>query len=622
MRKHLILLFVLLALLVFTARLVQLQLLRDEVNLGDDPSIRAQRLYPGRGHMFDRHGNLLVANQPAYDLMFIPQNIKNLDTLMLLELAEIDKQTLIDRIEKGWVYSPRLPSVLVSKMSKESYAKLQEKLWQFEGFFIQKVNLREYKTDAGAHVLGYISEVNDYEVSTNPQYISGEIIGRTGIERQYEEILRGQRGVRYLQKDRFNRDLGSYKQGAYDTIPVAGADLTLTLDKELQEYGERLMRGKRGGIVALEPKTGEILSIISGPTYNPNLLVGRDRSKNYNELYYDSIAKPTWDRSLLAQPSPGSPFKILNALAALQEGVITPENYVVCQNGFFVGKHKRGCHCGGGVRDLRLGVAKSCNAYFADTYRKIFSKYRKPGDGIDAWEKHIKSFGLGEFLGYDLPSGQPGRVPNRAYYDKVYGTDRWAPSFIISNAIGQGEVAATPIQLANMTAAIANKGYYFTPHVVKAINGVPVKDPQFTQRKNTTIEAKHFGPVIQAMADVYSPEGTARGILVPGISIAGKTGTVENFTRINGVRTQLTDHSVFIAFAPVEDPKIALAVYIEHGYYGARYAGHIASLMIEKYLKDSITRTDLETRMLTKTLEREYAKPISGAPFRINEYAW
>ena len=213
-------------------------------------------------------------------------------------------------------------------------------------------------------------------------------------------------------------------------------------------------------------------------------------------------------------------------------------------------------------------------------------------------------------------------MPNRAYYDNVYGKDRWAPSFIISNAIGQGEVAATPIQLANMTAAIANKGYYFTPHVVKAIHGVPVKDPQFTQRKNTTIDAKHFGPVIQAMADVYSPEGTARGILVPGISIAGKTGTVENFTRINGVRTQLTDHSVFIAFAPVEDPKIALAVYIEHGYYGARYAGHIASLMIEKYLKDSITRTDLETRMLTKTLDREYAKPISGAPFRINEYAW
>ena len=275
MRKHLILLFVLLAMLVFTGRLVQLQLLRDEVNLGDDPSIRAQRLYPGRGHMFDRNGQLLVANQPAYDLMFIPQNVKNIDTLTFLELAEIDKATFIERIEKGWVYSPRLPSVMVSKMSKESYAKLQEKLWQFEWFFIQKVNLRDYKTDAGAHVLGYISEVNDYEVSTNPKYISGEIIGRTGIERQYEEILRGQRGVRYLQKDRFNRDLGAYKQGQYDTIPVAGADLTLTLDKDLQEYGERLMRGKRGGIVAIEPKTGEILSIISGPTYTPNLLVGR-----------------------------------------------------------------------------------------------------------------------------------------------------------------------------------------------------------------------------------------------------------------------------------------------------------------------------------------------------------
>jgi penicillin-binding protein 2 len=389
----------------------------------------------------------------------------------------------------------------------------------------------------------------------------------------------------------------------------------------LQEYGEKLMTGKHGGIVALEPASGEILALISGPTYDPALLVGRERSKNYSKLHYDTISKPTFDRSILASQSPGSPFKTLNALVALQEGAITPETTFHCYNGFYVGRRKRGCHCGGGTRNLNSGIYLSCNAYFAGAFRKIYDQFPTSAEGMDVWEKHMKSFGLGTFLGYDLPTGRPGRIPNKEYYNRVYGDNRWSSSTIISNSIGQGEVEVTPIQLANMTAAIANRGHFFTPHILKKIEGEAINITEFTEAKHTTIDKKHFEPVVQGMAEVYK-KGTAARLQIEGIEIAGKTGTVENFTRINGVRTQLTDNSVFVAFAPVDNPKIAIAVYIENGYFGSRYAGHIASLMIEKYLKGEITRIDLEKRMLEKTLEEEYAKPYSGQPFKINERVW
>jgi penicillin-binding protein 2 len=451
--------------------------------------------------------------------------------------------------------------------------------------------------------------------------VQGELTGGKGVEQQYEEILRGRKGVQYIQKDRFNRDIGPYKGGILDTLPEQGKEISLTLDKELQEYGELLMHGKWGGIVALEPSSGEVLAMISGPTYNPALLVGRERSKNYSKLHYDTISKPLFDRAISAEGSPGSPFKTLNALVALQEGVIKPGTTFRCYNGFYVGRTKRGCHCGGGLRNLNSGIYKSCNAYFAGTFRKFYENFPTTDEGQDVWQKHMNSFGLGNFLGYDLPTGRPGRIPSKEYYDKWYGDNRWASSFIISNAIGQGEVAATPIQLANMTAAIANRGHYFTPHILKKVEGVDISLPDYVQPKYTTIDKKHFEPVIQGMADVYK-KGTARWVQIPGIEIAGKTGTVENFTKIDTVRTQLTDHSVFVAFAPVDNPKIALAVYIENGYYGSRYAGHIASLLIEKYLKRTITRKDLEKRMLEKTLEHEYAKPYSGEEFKINEYVW
>ncbi|MGN7513053.1 MAG: peptidoglycan D,D-transpeptidase FtsI family protein [Allomuricauda sp.] len=606
----------------FIGRLSYLQLFRFSPDqILDDPAIKKVYDYPERGYIYDRDGKLLVGNQPAYDVMVIPREVKPLDTLEFCSLLGIDKPEFLTKMEKARRYSPRLPSVLVPQLSKEDYAKLQEKMRHFTGFYIQKRSLRYYNTQSAANVLGYISEVNEWDLKNNPYYVAGELKGRTGIEQQYEEILRGQKGVKHIQKDRFNRDIGPYKGGKLDTLPQQGKEIHITIDKTLQEYGEKLMHGKRGGIVAIEPKTGEILTMISGPTYDPALLVGRQRSKNYSKLHYDTISKPTWDRSILAQPSPGSPFKTLNALVGLQEGVIDTNTKFRCYHGFYVGNTLRGCHCGGGVRDLNSGIYQSCNAYFAGVFRRIFDKYETTDEGMDIWEKHMKSFGLGDYLGTDLPTGAPGRIPDVAYYDKWYGDGRWAASTIISNAIGQGEIAATPLQLANMTAAIANRGYFYTPHVIKNIGSNGEIDPKYTEPRYTTIDRKYFDPVIEGMTNVYN-YGTARWVKIPGIEIAGKTGTVENYIRVDGERMQLTDHSVFVAFAPVENPQIALAVYIENGYYGSRYAGHIASLLIEKYIKGEITRKDLEKRMLEKTLEHEYAKPYSGEPFEINEYVW
>jgi penicillin-binding protein 2 len=622
MKKVLLSSIILIIGITFIGRLSYLQIFSfspDQVL--EDPAIKAIYDYPERGYIYDRNGKLLVGNDPAYDVMVIPREVKPLDTLEFCNLIGMDKEVFIYKLKKARVYSPRLPSVLVPQLSKEDYAKLQEKMRHFEGFYIQKRSLRYYDTKSAANVLGYISEVNERDLAENPYYVQGELKGRTGVEKTYEDTLRGKKGVQYIQKDRFNRDIGPYKDGTLDTPPEQGKEISITIDKDLQEYGELLMHGKRGGIVAIEPSTGELLSMISGPTYEPSLLVGRKRSKNYTVLYNDSIANPTWDRSLLAEPSPGSPFKTLNALIALQEGVITPETKMKCYNGFYVGKTKRGCHCGGGVRDLNVGIYKSCNAYFAGTFRKIYDKFETTDEAMDVWEKHMRSFGLGGYLGSDLHTGRPGRIPSKEYYDKWYGDNRWSSSFIISNSIGQGEVAVTPIQLANMTAAIANRGHYFTPHILKKVNGQEITIPEFTELKQTSIDRKYFEPVIQGMAEVYH-RGTARWVQIPGIEIAGKTGTVENFTVIDSVKTQLTDHSIFVAFAPVNKPKIAIAVYIENGYYGSRYAGHIASLMIEKYIKGEISRKDLEKRMLEKTLEHEYAKPYSGEEFKINEYVW
>ncbi|MCM5662645.1 penicillin-binding protein 2 [Galbibacter mesophilus] len=620
MRKFLLSSIIIIIAIVYIGRLSYLQLI-DNTNKNPltDTAIKAVYDYPERGHIYDRNGKLLVANQPSYDVMVIPRDVKPLDTLEFCTLLNITKDKFLEKYNKAYTYSPRLPSVFVPQLSKEEYAILQEKMRKYEGFYIQKRSLRHYMTNVGANVLGYISEVNEWELKKYKYYQSGELIGRQGVEKQYEEVLRGRKGVKFIQKDRFNRVIGSYKDGIFDTLPIPGKDIYLTIDNDLQKYGEQLMVNKRGGIVAIEPKTGQILSLVSAPTYDPDLLVGRKRSKNYTRLYNDSIAKPLYDRGLLAMYPPGSPFKTINALVGLQENVIDESTTFTCYHGYRYGRNSfMGCHCPSGTRNnLNRGIQESCNAYFANTYRRIIEKYPTSAEGMNMWEKHVESFGLGDYLGYDLPTGKSGKIPDADYYNAVYGERRWFATNTLSNAIGQGEVLTTPIQLANLTATIANRGYYFTPHIIKNIENDTIAH-KFVEKHETTIDAENFDPVIQGMYDVYN-NGTARWLQVPDIKIAGKTGTAENFTKIEGKRVQLTDHSIFVAFAPIEDPKIAIAVFVENGYWGSRWAGKIASLMIEKYIKGEITRTDMEDYILNGSLEDEYAKPLSGESFRIND---
>ncbi|WP_289023684.1 penicillin-binding protein 2 [uncultured Salegentibacter sp.] len=622
MRKLLLYIIILVTGIVFLARLFYLQVVNDSFAVrSQDNAIEVVYDYPQRGYISDRNGKLMVSNQPSYDVMAIPRNLKPFDTTEFCEILSIEPEELGRRLDKAKIYSPILPSVIIPQLTKAEYAYLQEKMRKYEGFYIQKRSLRDYQVDHSANVLGYIAQVNQKKVNEDPYYISGDLIGRSGVEKVYEELLRGEKGVKYIQKDRFNRDIGPYKDGIYDTLPTKGKDISITIDAELQAYGEKLMQNKRGGIVAIEPGSGEILSLVTAPNYDPALLVGRKRSPNYTRLYYDSIAQPLYDRGLLAEYPPGSPFKVLTGLIALQEGVVDTEDTFSCHNGFSYGRGRRmGCHPHSSPLGLVPGISSSCNTYFAQVYRKTIEKYPSPQEGMDAWNNHLQSFGLGQFMGNDLSTGRPGKIPNADYYNKIYNypTYKWYASATLSNAIGQGEVLMTPIQLANMTAIIANRGWYYTPHILKKIEGEPIKEEKFTVKKNTTIDRKHYDPVVEGMHQVYT-NGTARRLQVPGIEIAGKTGTAENFTKINGKRTQLTDHSIFVAFAPVDNPKIALAVFVENGYWGSRYAGKIASLMVEKYIKKEITRTDLEDWILNNSLEDEYAKPLSGEPFIINQ---
>jgi penicillin-binding protein 2 len=607
MRKVLLPSIIFIATILLVLRLFYLQVIDDTLKLkSDNNAIKKLYEYPERGYIYDRNGKLLVANQPSYDIMVIPKDVKDIDTTEFCSLLKITKEDFINKIVKARVYSPRLPSVFLAQLNKKEYAAFQEIQRKFNGFYIQKRSLRDYQVTFGANVFGFITQVNDGIIAKNKYYNSGDLIGRQGVEESYETILRGIKGIKYIQKDKYNRDIGSYKEGKFDTIAVQGKDITLSIDAELQKYGEELMINKRGGIVAIEPKTGEILALVTAPSYDPAILVGRQRSKNYTTLYNDSIAKPLYDRGLLAEYTPGSPFKILTGLIALQEGVIDENTSFVCHHGFsYAAGRFMKCH-DSGISVLHNGIYNSCNTYFASIYMKTINKYSSPPVGVDVWSNHLKSFGLGKFMGYDLPTGKKGSLPTSKTYKKMYPGWGWSSKTIVSNAIGQGEVLMTPIQLANMIATVANRGYYYTPHIIKKIKG-NVIDKKFRTKHVTTINKKYFEPMIRGLFDVYN-FGTANGLNVEGIDICGKTGTAENFAKINGKRVKLQDHSIFVAFAPKDNPKIAIAVFVENGYWGARWAGPITSLMIEKYIKKKIKRTDLEKRMLEGSLQGEYNK--------------
>ena len=613
-RNSLLILLILAVGIIYIGRLFQLQIIRGaDANPVESATVKVEYDYPERGFIYDRNGKLLVANQLSYDVMITPKNVKELDTVEFCNLLKITKEDFKKRFKKAETYARWLPSVFVKQLAKEDYAYLQEKLHKYKGFYIQKRIIRDYPVKSAANVVGYISEVNEYVAKKNDYYQQGELIGWWGVERQYEKELRGTKGKKFLKRNNLNRIVGSFKEGKYDTLAVSGKDLTLTIDSELQQYGEKLMTGKRGGIVALEPSSGEILALVTAPSYDPNMMVGRKRSKNSVKLFGDTINNPTYDRGLQGAYSPGSPFKIINALIGLQEGVIDESTPVYCYNGYRYGRRKHefmGCHCGFYGRSVKLNTAisRSCNSYFATTYKKIINKYENTKEGFDNWSNHVKSFGLGNYLGYDLPVGQKGFIPNADFYNRWYKFG-WGPTTNISNAIGQGEVSTTPIQLANATAAIANQGHYYTPHIVKQIGGSKIKDSAYVVPKKTTIDTKHFPLVIEGMHEVFKT-GTGRWSKVDGIDICGKTGTVENYTRIDGQKVKLEDHSILIAFAPKENPKIVLAVFVENGGYGSTIAAPITSLMIEKYLNKSVKRKHIEERMVNLSLEETYKKQL------------
>jgi len=475
MRKLLLYVTILTTGLIFLGRLFYLQVIDTSLAIrSQDNAIKVVYDYPQRGYIYDRNGELMVSNQPSYDVMVIPRNLKAFDTTEFCKILNLSREDLEKKLDKAKIYSPMLPSVVIPQLTKSEYAILQEKMRNYQGFYIQERSLRDYQVDHSANVLGYIAEVNQKIVNDNPYYISGDLIGRAGVESYYEELLRGEKGVKYIQKDRFNRDIGPYKEGIFDSLPEKGEDITITIDAVLQAYGTKLMENKRGGIVALEPNTGEILTLITAPTYDPADLVGRKRSPNFTKLYLDEDAKPLYDRGLLAEYPPGSPFKTLNALIGLQENVVDTNDSFSCNHGYPYGRgRKLGCHAHRSPLSMIPGIAQSCNAYFANVYRRIIEKYPSPQEGMDVWNAHLKSFGLGDYLGSDLSTGRSGKIPDSEYYNKIYDypTYKWYATATLSNAIGQGEVLMTPIQLANMAATIGNKGWYYTPHILKEVNG-------------------------------------------------------------------------------------------------------------------------------------------------------
>ena len=604
---------------ILTIQLFNLQVLnKKNSDVSSKASVQKIYNFPERGYLYDRNNKLIVSNQPYYDLLIVPNDVNINDSIKIANDLGISVKDFNTKYKKARKFSPLKASIFISSLTKEEYAKIQEKMWKLSGFFVQKNSKRKYNYSTAANLFGYISEVNDYEIKNNSYYKSGEMIGRQGLEKTYESILRGEKGVNYFQKDKFNRIIGKFNDGINDTLPTISKKLKLTLDIDLQTYGDSLMNNKYGSIVAIEPKSGEILALVNSPGYDPNLLVGRERSERYKSLNNDSIGKPLFDRGLQGQYPPGSTFKIINALIGLQENIIKQETTFKCDGGHFYARNSfMKCHTSEPTfTNLNNAVYTSCNTYFAKTYRGIIENYDSPSIGLDKWVNYVKSFGFGNYLGYDHPTGKPGFIPTSAYYNSWYNNS-WKAVTTISNSIGQGEILTTPIQLANFAATIANRGWYITPHFVKEIENDSI-NINYRKKNKTLINSEHFEPVIQGMINVVE-KGTATNSIIRNIKIAGKTGTAENFVKINGIKKQLTDHSIFIGFAPANEPKIAVCVFIENGYWGSRWAAPISSLIIEKYINGKIERNWLEKYILEGDLSAEYLKPYLTSNFNINE---
>lgn len=569
-------------------------------------------VYPPRGVIYDRQERLLVYNNPMYDLMVTYNQIDpGMDTAKFCRLVGVSRQEFTDLLDKDWrspKFNKSIPFTFKSKISAEAYANFQENLYEFPGFFVQLRNVRGYPHQHAAGVLGYIREVNGEEIEKHQGiYAPGDYIGASGLEQAYEELLRGQKGARYVLKNNLGRVVESYDNGRLDTAAVSGKDLVTTLDLELQAYGETLMRNKIGSIVAIEPQTGEILSMISAPTYDPNLLnIGQDRNKSYARLLSHEL-QPFFNRAVLGEYPPGSPFKTIVALIGMQMDILQPNRTVRCNGGYFFGGASTGCHGHPTCTSVQMAIQHSCNAYFVTVFREITDQFgfHNPQQGLDTFNYYLSQFGLGQQLGIDFPVERDGNFPSSKYYDDYFDRQqkgqKWNSLWIRSLAIGQGEILMTNLQMANVAAILANRGHYHTPHLVKEIrdpDGTVERLSDFNEPKSVGIDRKHFDVVVDGMEKVLQA-GTARASYVPDIPICGKTGTAENNQRGG------KDHSIFFAFAPKDDPQIAIAVYVENGGFGGTYAAPIASLMIEKYLKGEIrgpARQWLEKRMLETDL--------------------
>jgi penicillin-binding protein 2 len=576
-----------------------LQIINSSYKLSaESNSRRMEIVYPARGLIFDRNGKLLVHNQPSYDLKIAPNELEAFDSTELCEILNIDIQTLRDAISLVRNNPRERRNPFIKQLSPETFGRLKEKQYKFPGFYFSERTLRKYNYEIASHLTGYIIEADSSDIRRDVYYEPGDYIGESGVEKSYEAYLRGEKGRRYKLIDVRGHEQGSYKEGRYDNDAVPGKNITLTIDAELQAYAEKLMSNFQGSVVAIEPKTGEVLALVSAPFYNPSLLVGRVREENYERLKKDSL-EPLFNRATMALYPPGSTFKTVNALAALEEKAITPNSKFGCQHGYYARGVSMKCHSHKSPLDLVGAIKNSCNAYFANTYKRTIdnTEYEFVEDAYNQWRDIVLSFGLGEALGIDLPSEKNGFIPKSSYYNRYYGQNRWRAHTIISNAIGQGEILTTPLQNANLAATIANRGYYITPHTVKDIEGIDTLNLRYLQKHKVLVDTSYFNYIVEGMDKAVNESGgTAPIAIIKDIIVCGKTGTAEN--------PHGNDHSVFIAFAPKDDPKIAISVYVEYGVWGARYAAPIASLLIEKYLTDTISANKIwvENRMLTSKL--------------------
>lgn len=569
--------------IIYLIRLFSLQLMSDDYKKNaDSNAFRKEIQYPSRGLILDRKGRLLVYNESSYNIMVVMNDQRGIDTLDFCQTVGITKDFYIkrmDEIKSKISYSRYTPQLFMSQIPAEEFSVFREKLFRFKGFSVEKRSVRHYTTGLGAHLLGDVGEVNDKDIANDDYYQSGDFIGKLGVERSYEKELRGEKGMRIMLRDVHGRTQGHYQNGKYDKAPVPGKDVTLSIDLDLQALAERLLEGKLGAIVAIEPSTGQILCMASSPTYDPRLTVGRNRGKYHQQLSRDPM-RPLLNRAIMGTYPPGSTFKITQALMGLQEGSITPEIAFPCHHGFnYKGLHL-GCHGHASPINLVPAIGTSCNAYFCWNLYRMFSNKRKYGsvqNAMNCWKDHMVDMGFGYKLGIDLPGESRGMIPNANYYDDHYHKS-WNALTVISISIGQGEVTATPLQIANLAATVANRGHYYVPHIVRSIRGGQI-DSLYTHPHHTTINPRWYDYAVAGMRKAVL-SGTCHAANIPGIEVCGKTGTAQNRGH---------DHSAFMGFAPMTSPRIAVVAYIENGGFGAVYGVPIGALIMEQYLNGSLS---------------------------------